>query len=123
MYVVLADVPASVAVVAPVVPVADAVIGVAPTGYGSCPAVPMTFVPAGIAAATAVDIASSCDVISRSLAFTLPVPPTLAAVAVVMPVETSQPSAPEPTAKAPEAIAPEATAPDAMEPLESAPEA
>lgn len=32
-YVVLPDVPASVAVVAPVVPVADAVIGVAPLGY------------------------------------------------------------------------------------------
>lgn len=33
IYVVLPDVPASVAVVAPVVPVADAVIGVAPDGY------------------------------------------------------------------------------------------
>ncbi len=46
MYVVFPDVPASVAVVAPVVPVADAVSGVAPIGYGNCPTLPIVAVPA-----------------------------------------------------------------------------
>lgn len=50
MYVVFPEVPASVAVVAPVVPVAEAVIGVAPSGYGSGPTFPIELVPGGVAA-------------------------------------------------------------------------